>query len=90
MSCYGLLMIDQLKAQVGDGSENLDLRSRLTSSNVKYLFEAVTPSQADAKSSPMALIESWMPPSREHWDLLLRIWHFYPLVSLPKVPLVIS
>lgn len=28
----------------------------------------------------MAIIESWMPPSREHWDLLLWLWQLYPIV----------
>lgn len=28
----------------------------------------------------MAIIESWMPPSREHWDLILWLWQLYPIV----------
>lgn len=28
----------------------------------------------------MALIQSWMPPSREHWQLLSSIWQVFPLV----------
>ena len=28
----------------------------------------------------MAIIESWVPPSREHWELLTWLWQFFPLV----------
>lgn len=30
----------------------------------------------------MALIESWMPPTRENYDFILKLWTFYPIVSL--------
>lgn len=29
----------------------------------------------------MALIEGWLPPTREHWELIEYIWRFFPLVS---------
>ena len=28
----------------------------------------------------MAIIESWVPPSREHWELITFLWQFFPLV----------
>ena len=37
-----------------------------------------TPSYA--QTFPMALIQSWLPPSREHWQLLQSIWQFFPIV----------
>lgn len=28
----------------------------------------------------MAIIESWLPPSREHWELITWAFQFFPLV----------
>lgn len=31
----------------------------------------------------MALLEGWLPPTREHYDLILKIWQFlFPAVSI--------
>ncbi|OAA55814.1 3-oxo-5-alpha-steroid 4-dehydrogenase family protein [Niveomyces insectorum RCEF 264] len=35
----------------------------------------------------MALIEGWLPPNREHYDLLVRLWQFYPLVASLQWPI---
>ncbi len=32
----------------------------------------------------MAIINSWLPPSREHWEMLNWAWQFFPLVSRMK------
>lgn len=29
----------------------------------------------------MALITGWYPPTKEHYDTILLLWKFYPLVS---------
>ncbi|WPH01173.1 Hypothetical protein R9X50_00400900 [Acrodontium crateriforme] len=29
----------------------------------------------------MALIESWYPPSREHWELIAYVWQFFPVFT---------
>ncbi len=39
----------------------------------------------------MEILKPWCPPSREHWELLLRLWQFFPLVcqcllDLRKLP----
>lgn len=31
----------------------------------------------------MELINSWLPPSREHWELITWLWQFFPLVRAP-------
>ena len=28
----------------------------------------------------MAIIQDWMPPSRENWELVTFLWQFFPLV----------
>ena len=28
----------------------------------------------------MAIVETWCPPSREHWELLIFLWQFFPFV----------
>ena len=28
----------------------------------------------------MAIIDSWLPPSREHWELVNYSWQFFPVV----------
>ena len=28
----------------------------------------------------MAIVDSWLPPSREHWELITTLWQFFPLV----------
>jgi hypothetical protein len=30
----------------------------------------------------MALLETWCPPSREHWEFLVFLWQFFPIVRL--------
>ncbi|KAI9793522.1 MAG: hypothetical protein M1816_007955 [Peltula sp. TS41687] len=30
----------------------------------------------------MALIQNWLPPSRENWELLTGLWKFFPLVTV--------
>jgi hypothetical protein len=30
----------------------------------------------------MAVVENWLPPSRENWEWLCYVWQFFPLVSL--------
>jgi hypothetical protein len=41
----------------------------------------------------MALIENWLPPSRENWELAVKLFTFFPLVrgyeftSLPALTL---
>lgn len=32
-------------------------------------------------SNTMAVIENWLPPSRENWELVSYLWQFFPLVS---------
>ncbi|MCJ1476624.1 hypothetical protein MMC13_005292 [Lambiella insularis] len=32
----------------------------------------------------MAIIDTWLPPSREHWELLNWLWQFFPLVTLAQ------
>ena len=32
----------------------------------------------------MTLSEGWLPPSRENWELLCKVWQFYPLVRLAQ------
>ncbi|KAF2002757.1 3-oxo-5-alpha-steroid 4-dehydrogenase [Amniculicola lignicola CBS 123094] len=29
----------------------------------------------------MAIIENWLPPSRENWNLLCTVWQYFPLVT---------
>jgi 3-oxo-5-alpha-steroid 4-dehydrogenase 1 len=29
----------------------------------------------------MAVIENWLPPSRENWEWICYVWQFFPLVS---------
>jgi 3-oxo-5-alpha-steroid 4-dehydrogenase 1 len=30
----------------------------------------------------MAIVEGWLPPTQEHYDLILKIWQIsYPIVS---------
>jgi hypothetical protein len=29
----------------------------------------------------MAIIENWLPPSRENWELICRVWAYFPIVS---------
>lgn len=38
------------------------------------------------RSKNMALIQDWLPPSRENYDLVLFLWQWYPLVRCPLVP----
>ena len=33
----------------------------------------------------MALIENWMPPSRENWDLIVYLFQFFPIVSIIRM-----
>ncbi|KAL8997843.1 MAG: hypothetical protein Q9188_006230 [Gyalolechia gomerana] len=30
----------------------------------------------------MAILETWLPPSREHWELMNYLWQFFPLLTL--------
>ncbi|KAL9030006.1 MAG: hypothetical protein Q9196_001820 [Gyalolechia fulgens] len=30
----------------------------------------------------MAVVGSWLPPSREHWELINHLWQFFPLITL--------
>lgn len=30
----------------------------------------------------MAVVENWLPPSRENWEWLCYVWQFFPLVRL--------
>ncbi|KAI4207193.1 MAG: hypothetical protein LQ346_000687 [Caloplaca aetnensis] len=30
----------------------------------------------------MAIVESWLPPSREHWELITYLWQFFPILTL--------
>lgn len=33
----------------------------------------------------MAIIEGWLPPTRENYDLILKVWQIsYPIVSIIK------
>lgn len=34
-----------------------------------------------SKDSIMAIVENWMPPSRENWELVVYCFQFFPLVS---------
>ena len=36
--------------------------------------------KAEATKNIMAIIPTWCPPSREHWELLTFLWQFFPLV----------
>jgi hypothetical protein len=29
----------------------------------------------------MAIVQNWLPPSRENWELITWLWQFFPLVS---------
>ncbi|KAI9815092.1 MAG: hypothetical protein M1827_002935 [Pycnora praestabilis] len=29
----------------------------------------------------MAVIEGWMPPSREHWEMISFLWQFFPVIT---------
>lgn len=33
----------------------------------------------------MAIIPTWCPPSREHWELVTFLWQFFPVVSTTAV-----
>lgn len=35
---------------------------------------------------PMALIQNWLPPSRENWELLVYYFQFFPIVSTQTNP----
>lgn len=35
----------------------------------------------------MAIIEGWLPPTREHWELIVYWWQFFPVVSKDPSPL---
>jgi len=30
----------------------------------------------------MAIVQHWLPPSRENWELVCRLWCLFPIVSL--------
>lgn len=30
----------------------------------------------------MAIVQDWLPPSRENWEALCYVWQFFPLVRL--------
>jgi hypothetical protein len=32
----------------------------------------------------MAILQNWLPPSRENWELICSIWAYFPLVRLPN------
>ena len=34
------------------------------------------------------LVDTWYPPSREHWELLNYAWQFFPLVRSTKRPIL--
>ncbi|KAF2178123.1 3-oxo-5-alpha-steroid 4-dehydrogenase [Zopfia rhizophila CBS 207.26] len=29
----------------------------------------------------MAIVQNWMPPSRENWELICRIWQYFPVIT---------
>jgi 3-oxo-5-alpha-steroid 4-dehydrogenase 1 len=29
----------------------------------------------------MAIVEGWLPPSRENWEFICRVWAYFPIVS---------
>lgn len=34
----------------------------------------------------MAIVQNWLPPSRENWELLCQVWQYFPLVRLCREP----
>ena len=36
----------------------------------------------------MAVIEGWVPPTRENYDFILHLWTFYPLVLIILMSLI--
>ncbi len=34
----------------------------------------------------MAIIQDWMPPTRENYELILFLWQFFPVVSPAPQP----
>lgn len=36
----------------------------------------------------MALIQDWIPPTKEHYDTVLFYWKFFPLVRQTRNPIV--
>lgn len=30
----------------------------------------------------MAILQGWLPPSRENWSFLVFLWQFFPLVRI--------
>jgi hypothetical protein len=34
----------------------------------------------------MAIVQDWLPPSRENWELVCTIWKYFPVVRLRRIP----
>jgi 3-oxo-5-alpha-steroid 4-dehydrogenase 1 len=50
-------------------------------SNVLYASPRFGSAQTYLFTITMAIVENWLPPSRENWELVCRIWQFFPIVS---------
>jgi hypothetical protein len=42
------------------------------------------PAPLHASTTTMAILQNWLPPSRENWELICTVWAYFPLVRLPR------
>jgi hypothetical protein len=71
--CYGdIIVCDLIFTQ----------RNQLFIGNTFYVSLGSHFAQDHLLNTVMAIVEKWLPPSRENWELICYIWQFFPIVSI--------